>query len=258
MPHGAPPVGWASGLCAPLVLAPHATAARQHVAATVPAAGAARRARAASDIQRVTTGSILLGGVRGGSRDPGEVWTVGGRITDVAEALREMTSRDPLNSLTGCDRILVLGRTGSGKTTLARELAAALGVPHVELDSLYFGPDFSRADYREARERASETARATLGEQLWEELDHRGYLDVPSRRIAGLTYRLRVGRRIEVLSAPGVRTPWPYPFLCINPTYPLPEVEFFAQLYLYVRDHEDEIIRVAAPQPWDQALGRTF
>jgi hypothetical protein len=120
------------------------------------------------------------------------------------------------------------------------------------------GPDFSRADYREARERASETARATLGEQLWEERARRGYLDLPSRRIAGLTYRLRVGRRIEVLSAPGVRTPWPYAFLCINPTYPLPEVEFFAQLYLYVRDHEDEIMRVAAPQPWDQALGRTF
>jgi hypothetical protein len=25
-----------------------------------------------------------------------------------------------------------------------------------------------------------------------------------------------------------------------------------------VRDQEDEVIRVAAPQPWDQALGRTF
>src|SRR6059058_2140161 len=53
--------------------------------------------------------------------------------------------RDPLNSLTGSNRILILGRTGSGKTTLARELAAALDVPHVELDSLYFGPDFSTA-----------------------------------------------------------------------------------------------------------------
>ena len=120
------------------------------------------------------------------------------------------------------------------------------------------GADFSRADYRAARERARETARATLGDELWEQLGRRGYLDLPSRRIPGLTYRLRVGRRIEVLAAPGVRTPWPYAFLCINPTYPLPEVEFFAQLYLYVRDHEDEIIRVAAPQPWDQLLGRTF
>jgi hypothetical protein len=46
--------------------------------------------------------------------------------------------------------------------------------------------------------------------------------------------------------------------LCINPAYPLPEVEFFAQLYLYVRDREDEVVRVAAAQPWDQDLGRTF
>ena len=64
--------------------------------------------------------------------------------------------RDPLHSLAGCQRILILGRTGSGKTTLARELAAARGVPHVELDSLYFGPDFSTAPPSILRERTSE------------------------------------------------------------------------------------------------------
>jgi energy-coupling factor transporter ATP-binding protein EcfA2 len=63
--------------------------------------------------------------------------------------------RDPLTSLAGCERILILGRTGSGKTTLARELAAALAVPHVELDSLYFGPDLSRAPLSVLRERTS-------------------------------------------------------------------------------------------------------
>jgi energy-coupling factor transporter ATP-binding protein EcfA2 len=51
------------------------------------------------------------------------------------------------------ERILVLGRTGSGKTTLARELAAALDVPHVELDALYFGPAFSTAPLPLLRER---------------------------------------------------------------------------------------------------------
>jgi glutamate synthase (NADPH/NADH) large chain len=63
---------------------------------------------------------------------------------------------------------------------------------------------------------------------------------------------------VEVRCAPGVRSPWRAPYLCINPTYPLPEEEFFAQLYLYVRDREDLVRRVAAPQPWDQVLGRTF
>jgi energy-coupling factor transporter ATP-binding protein EcfA2 len=65
------------------------------------------------------------------------------------------TQRDPANSLRGCQRILILGRTGSGKTTLARELAAAIGVPHVELDALYFGPDFSTAPLSVLRERTS-------------------------------------------------------------------------------------------------------
>ncbi|HEX8032447.1 MAG TPA: hypothetical protein VF510_01295 [Ktedonobacterales bacterium] len=120
------------------------------------------------------------------------------------------------------------------------------------------GVGFTRADYAAARVRGREVARATLGDTLWDELDRQGYLDLPSRIQAGLTYRLRVGRRIEVLCQPGVRSPWPYRYLCINPTYPLPEEEFFAQLYLYVRDREDIVRRVAAPQPWDQALGRTF
>jgi hypothetical protein len=120
------------------------------------------------------------------------------------------------------------------------------------------GPDFSRSDYRAARRRAIEVARATLGDDLWAELQRDGYLELPSQLFDGITYRLRVGRRIEVRAAPGYRVPWVYPYLCINPTYPLPELEFFAQLYLYVRDREEEIVRVAAPQPWDQSLGRTF
>jgi hypothetical protein len=127
---------------------------------------------------------------------------------------------------------------------------------HLPKRSAGFG--FTRRDYEEARSRAEEVAKSTLGDALWHRLQRDGYLDVPSRVYPGVTYRLRVGRRIEVLCEPGVSPPWRYSFLCINPTYPLPEMEFFAHLYLYVRDQEDEVIRVAAPQPWDQSLGRTF
>lgn len=40
-------------------------------------------------------------------------------------------------------RIAVVGTTGSGKTTLARMLAQELRVPHIELDALYWGPDWT-------------------------------------------------------------------------------------------------------------------
>jgi adenylate kinase family enzyme len=35
------------------------------------------------------------------------------------------------------NRISVVGSSGSGKTTLARAIAGTLGIPHLELDSLY-------------------------------------------------------------------------------------------------------------------------
>lgn len=120
------------------------------------------------------------------------------------------------------------------------------------------GFGFTDRDYADARRRAQEIARTTLGDELWNQVQRDGYLELPSRIYQGVTYRLRIGRRIEVRCAPGVPPPWRHAYLCINPTYPLPEAEFFAHLYLYVRDREDEIVRVAAPQPWDQALGRTF
>ncbi|MCL4509417.1 MAG: hypothetical protein M1296_07825 [Chloroflexi bacterium] len=116
----------------------------------------------------------------------------------------------------------------------------------------------SPAERAQAKARAAAVAEATLGSELWSLALYQGYLDVPSRIFKGVTYRLRMGRRIEVRTDPGVVAPWPLQYLCINPVYPLPEEEFFAQIYLYVRDREDIVIRVAAPQPWDQDLGRTF
>lgn len=123
------------------------------------------------------------------------------------------------------------------------------------------GPGFGPRDYARARGRGVEVARATLGDEAWDKLRRLGYLDVPSQQVAGLTYRLRVGRRVQLIWSTiddAMRSPWPYDYLCINPTYPMPAVEYTAQLFLYLRDREDEVIRVAAPQPFDQPLGRVF
>ena len=127
---------------------------------------------------------------------------------------------------------------------------------HLPKRSAGFG--YTEREYRLARDRAEQVAELTLGTDLWRQVRRDGHLDIPSTHFPGITYRLRVGQRIEVIAAPGTRRPWRHDYLCINPTYPLPEAEFFAHLYLYVRDRESEVIRVAAPQPWDQALGRTF
>lgn len=84
-------------------------------------------------------------------------------IQSMEQSATKPYPRNPSVSLQGCQRILVLGRTGSGKTTLARELAAALGVPHVELDALYFGPNFSTVPLPVLRERTS----AAIAGERW-------------------------------------------------------------------------------------------
>jgi adenylate kinase family enzyme len=43
-------------------------------------------------------------------------------------------------------RIAVVGTSGSGKTTLGRALAGRTGLPHVELDALHWGADWTPVD----------------------------------------------------------------------------------------------------------------
>jgi adenylate kinase family enzyme len=50
-------------------------------------------------------------------------------------------------------RVIVGGTTGSGKTTLAGQIAAIIGAPHVELDALHWEPNWTEAPADVFRER---------------------------------------------------------------------------------------------------------
>jgi hypothetical protein len=112
------------------------------------------------------------------------------------------------------------------------------------------------------RARAAAVARQTLSDQSWRELEKKGHVDVRSGRFSGLTYRLRPGRRVQLVwDSPGLalRSPWPYArYLCVNPAYSMPAIEFLAQIYVYVRDWEAEVVRVAVAQPQDDPISRVF
>ena len=53
-------------------------------------------------------------------------------------------------------RISVVGTSGSGKTTLACRLAHLLVVPHVELDALHWGPNWTSTPPGRLRERLAQ------------------------------------------------------------------------------------------------------
>ncbi|NGX47152.1 MAG: Cytidylate kinase [Chlamydiae bacterium] len=53
-------------------------------------------------------------------------------------------------------KIVILGTTGSGKTTLARKISKELGIPHVELDALNWDPNWQQVDDVLFRDRVKE------------------------------------------------------------------------------------------------------
>jgi adenylate kinase family enzyme len=64
-------------------------------------------------------------------------------------------------ALTQHRRIVVIGSSGAGKTTFARQLALILACEHIELDSLYWGPRWTqRADF-------VDRVRAAVADECW-------------------------------------------------------------------------------------------
>jgi adenylate kinase family enzyme len=108
--------------------------------------------------------------------------------------------------------VSIQGISGSGKTTLGAELAARLGVPHLETDALVHGPDWAETPDAELRAAIEEFMRADgwvidsdyrrkLGTLVLERADTVVWLDLPLhvclRRLWGRTIP-RIRRRQEL------------------------------------------------------------
>jgi adenylate kinase family enzyme len=59
-------------------------------------------------------------------------------------------------------RISVVGTTGSGKTTLARQISRRLGIPHVELDALHWEPNWIEVPDEVMRDRVDVALAGTM------------------------------------------------------------------------------------------------
>ena len=85
-----------------------------------------------------------------------------------------------------------MGTTGSGKTTLAGQLARHLDVPHIELDALYWGPQWTPAPSAVFRERVQQA----VDEDTWvADGNYRAVRDIlwpRAEMIVWLDYRLRL------------------------------------------------------------------
>jgi adenylate kinase family enzyme len=107
-------------------------------------------------------------------------------------------------------RVSVIGTPGSGKSTLGRELASALGVPFLELDSVFHQPGWVPLPQPEFRAKARAAAAAdawvidgnysAIRDLVWERADTVVWLDLPKpivmRRLVWRTFRRAARRQV--------------------------------------------------------------
>ncbi|MCZ4522207.1 AAA family ATPase [Rhodococcus ruber] len=103
-------------------------------------------------------------------------------------------------------RIVVAGTSGSGKTTLCARLGSILGIEHIEIDSLYHGPNWTpRATFESDVEKfisrpawVTEWQYHAVRDRLADRADLMLWLDLPRRtvmrQVMTRTLRRRLGR----------------------------------------------------------------
>jgi len=114
--------------------------------------------------------------------------------------------------VTLCDlcRVSVVGTTGVGKTTVARTLAAKCSIPHVEVDALYWGPNWRPVPPDVFRDRIARVVAQdewvldgnfiVVRELVWQRVDTVIWLDYKLSTIlcqlAGRTFSRVLGREV--------------------------------------------------------------
>jgi adenylate kinase family enzyme len=117
------------------------------------------------------------------------------------------------------ERVSVVGNSGSGKTTLAAAIAAALDVPHLELDAVFHQPGWTELPVETFRDTVGEAVAhdrwvvdgnyTAVQDLVWARADTVVWLDYPRR----LVMRQIVGRTLRRLVTRqtlwnGNREPW--------------------------------------------------
>src|SRR5437588_7389683 len=126
-----------------------------------------------------------------------------------------------------------MGSSCAGKTTLAAQVAERLRVPHVELDALHHGPNWTEATAEELRAKleaaltgldgwvADGNYMDKLGTWLIDQADTIVWLDLPLRtslrRLWG-RHRMRIREDVELWN--GNRETWRNAFLGRNALFP--------------------------------------
>jgi adenylate kinase family enzyme len=116
----------------------------------------------------------------------------------------------PPNARTHGVRILVVGTSGAGKTTIARRIAAVVGVPHVELDALHWGPGWQALSITDPDEFARRVGAAVAAdawvvdgnynavrELIWSRATHLVWLDYDRPVIMVRVIKRSIARAVD-------------------------------------------------------------
>jgi adenylate kinase family enzyme len=100
--------------------------------------------------------------------------------------------------------VLVVGNSGSGKSTVAARLAALLDVPHIEMDALHHGPNWTEVPDELMRARVADAVRgdgwvadgnySQVRDLIWPRAELLVWLDLPLHVILRRLTRRTFGR----------------------------------------------------------------